>query len=103
MADYIKREEVIEAFDDPRVDRYYGDVSPSSVIDVIKTIHAADVRENVRGKWEKGWNVEESPDYVFPAWQCSVCGSFTDENPDYEPRFKYCPWCGAEMIGENDG
>lgn len=51
MADYIKREEAINAFDDPRVDRYYGDVSPSSVIDVIKTIPAADVRENVRGEW----------------------------------------------------
>lgn len=43
MDDYIKREEAINAFDDPRVERYYGDVSPSSVIEVIETIPAADV------------------------------------------------------------
>ena len=44
MAEYIVREKVIAAFDDSRVDRYYGDVDPESVIEVINEIPAADVR-----------------------------------------------------------
>ena len=77
------------------------DMVDGKVSDSLK-IHVADARENVRGEWEKGWNCEESPDYVFKAWQCSVCGSFTDEDLDYEPRYKYCPWCGADMAGHYD-
>lgn len=56
--DYIKRNDAINAFDDPRVERNYGDVSPSSVIDVIKTIQAADVVEIVRCKDCKYWGIE---------------------------------------------
>ena len=42
MADLISRAAAIEAFDDERVDRYYGDVSPESVIGVIESIPAVD-------------------------------------------------------------
>ncbi len=42
--EYIEREAAIEAFDDPAVERYYGDVCPESVIRVIEHIPAADVR-----------------------------------------------------------
>lgn len=44
MSDYISREAAIEAFDDQSVERYYGDVDPDSVIRVINSIPAADVR-----------------------------------------------------------
>lgn len=47
MNDHISREAAIEAFDDPAVERNYGDVSPESVIRVIERIPAADVREVV--------------------------------------------------------
>ena len=40
--DLISRAAAIEAFDDERVDRNYGDVSPESVIGVIETIPAVD-------------------------------------------------------------
>lgn len=42
MADLIPRAAAIEAFDDDRVDRNYGDVSPESVIKVIEAIPAVD-------------------------------------------------------------
>lgn len=42
MADLILRAAAIEAFDDERVDRNYGDVSPESVIKVIESIPAVD-------------------------------------------------------------
>lgn len=44
MPEYIEREAAIKAFDDPAVERYYGDVCPESVIRVIEHIPAADVR-----------------------------------------------------------
>lgn len=43
MTKYIECEKVIEAFDDPTVERHYGDVCPESVIRVIEQIPAADV------------------------------------------------------------
>lgn len=47
MDEYIKRSEAIESFDNPAVERYYGDVRPESVIRVIERIPAADVRSVV--------------------------------------------------------
>lgn len=41
---YVELDAVIEAFDDPAVERNYGDVDPDSVIRVIEAIPAADVR-----------------------------------------------------------
>jgi hypothetical protein len=40
--DLISRAAAIEAFDDERVDRNYGDVSPESVIEVIESIPAVE-------------------------------------------------------------
>jgi hypothetical protein len=48
MDDLISRAAAIEAFDDERVDRYYGDVSPESVIRVIESIPAVDAVSVVR-------------------------------------------------------
>ena len=42
MDDLISRKAAIEAFDDERVERNYGDVSPESVIKVIEFIPAVD-------------------------------------------------------------
>lgn len=42
MEDLISRAAAIEAFDDERVDRNYGDVSPESVIKVIESIPVVD-------------------------------------------------------------
>lgn len=44
MDDFVKRKDVIEAFDDPAVERNYGDVDPDSVIHVIEAIPAASVQ-----------------------------------------------------------
>lgn len=98
MTDYIKREEAINAFDDPRVDRYYGDVSPSSVIDVIKTIPAADVLENVRGHWT---NVQISVTGSSMA-DCSICGVTVHNSFMGNAAPNFCPNCGANMRGEKD-
>lgn len=55
MADLIRRVDAIEAFDDERVDRNYGDVSPESVIRVIESIPTVDAVPVVRCFQCKHW------------------------------------------------
>lgn len=86
--DYISREAAIEAFDDPRVERNYGDVDPDSVIRVIEAIPTADVQEVKRG-------------YVVPGnnpftGKCSSCGA------NLNMRWNYCPNCGAQMEADHE-
>lgn len=89
MDEYIKRQAAIAAFNDSRVDKYYGDVDPGSVIRVIEQIPAADVRPVVRGKWEvDGHHI-----------RCSICSEYMcikDREGAEIPR-EYCPNCGADM------
>ena len=87
MKEYIEREKAIEAFDDPAVERNYGDVCPESVIRVIERIPAADVREVKRGKWE------QVSHFVC---RCSNCNKYwINEDDKYD--FNFCPNCGAKM------
>lgn len=93
MADLIFRNAAIKAFDDERVDRNYGDVSPESVIEVIKSIPAVDTAPVVHGR--PVWINPLDPDAKICTWKCSnlcsICGDYVAEN------WKYCPNCGAKM------
>jgi len=87
MDDYIKRSEAVAAFAN-----YLGATSKRAAIAVaciLKPIPAADVRENVRGKWIHWARSDE----------CSVCGYNTGK---YEMGSNFCPNCGADMRGEMD-
>lgn len=95
MNTYITKQQAIDAFDSPDVDWYYGDVDPESVIRVIESIPAADVREVKRGRW-----INQRADSEM----CSACGTrfyvsalFAVGGND-EPNF--CPNCGANMREE---
>ena len=92
MDDLIPRSAAIEAFDDKRVDRNYGDVSPESVIEVIKSIPAADAKPVVRGLWIY-FNCAGNELY-----QCSECFHWIDAKTDRN----YCPNCGAKMEIEDE-
>ena len=85
MAGYIEREKAIEAFNDPAVERYYGDVCPESVIHVIEQIPAADVQPVVRGRWIT------YPYMMGNTQYCSLCGE------NYGVKYNFCPNCGADM------
>ena len=52
--------------------------------------NAPTIEERKKGKW----NYHEPLD-VF---ECSVCGGQMVRNV-----FNYCPWCGADMRGDEDG
>lgn len=86
MADYIKRQAALRAvnefFHDPKVDI------------VLNAVPAANVREDVHGKWLE-------PDYpICCAIKCSICGEteYLDEPGQYE-HWRFCPLCGARMDG----
>ena len=101
MTDYISREAVIEAFDDPRVERNYGDVDSDSVIRVIEAIPSADVREVKRGRWLSmdGTETVVKMKYGEPqdSCRCSVCGEWLVASDEYAVIGNYCPNCGAQM------
>ena len=86
MADCIERQAALHAvnefFHDPKVDI------------AINAVPAANVREDVQGEWLE-------PDYpVCCAIKCSVCGEteYLDEPDQYE-HWRFCPLCGARMVG----
>lgn len=89
MIDLIFRMAAIEAFDDERVDRNYGDVSPESVIRIIESIPAVDAMPVVHGHWKDNSNGTVS---------CSRCQTWFQK--EREPYLLYCGYCGAKMDKE---
>lgn len=84
MDKYIKETDVFVKFD--------PFFSPADIIRariLIAQIPAADVRENVRGRW-----IYEKDADMF---NCSKCGGSMVRN-----TYFYCPWCGAQMRGSNN-
>lgn len=39
----------------------------------------------------------------FTRYYCSQCGEKTEDTIMGEPRYRWCPMCGADMRGEKDG
>ena len=88
MAEYIRREDVIEWF------MPYAHAEESIDADVviadIKGMKAADVATVRHGRW--------LPQVVLgqKAWDCSECKTLGS------PHWKWCPVCGAKMDGGFD-
>lgn len=96
MGDLISRAAAIEAFDDERVDRNYGDVSPESVIKVIESIPAVDAAPVVHGRW-----IHLDPrERATISGKCSCCGWEAHYYENDVADMPYCPNCGAKMDKE---
>ena len=96
MNDLIPRAAAIEAFDDERVDRNYGDVSPESVIEVIESIPAVDAAPVVHSSWHS------TPDGHVYCGSCRFPLAKTRVLIEGVDKYlylttKYCPNCGAKM------
>ena len=109
MSDYISREPAIEALrEDCENCPSYHFCDPCYQprrLNRLSKIPAADVRPVVRGKWQE---TDEPMGWTDVACACcSVCGeSFVlgeFEFSDLAETFKYCPNCGAEMVGGQNG
>lgn len=64
----------------------------------VKFVKASAQPEHKKGKWiacpELGWGEQ---------YKCSECGEKTVATIMGKPRFKFCPMCGAEMRGGDEG
>ena len=73
----------------------------SEGLDWIPVYHIKDLPsaqpERKKGKWiyrrSIGWG---------ETWVCSECGEKTTSTVMGEPRYKWCPMCGADMRGEHE-
>ena len=59
---------------------------------VIRTVLDEVKPQKIRGRWIHQDNIA-----WVDTWQCSECGEQTTVTIMGEPRFKYCPMCGAAM------
>ena len=96
MAEYIEREAFIkylrktadELYDAPAMPMSYGIIGCANEA---KAFPAADVRENVRGRWRP-----YSP--LTDTYECDKCGY---QVIDESFCTNYCPNCGADMRGKS--
>ena len=87
MAEYIDRDEAIRALVNLHVET---GVKTANAIRILRELHAAET-ERKTGQWLPS----RDRDYN----ECSVCRRIT------EPQvvaYKFCPYCGAEMRGEEN-
>ena len=68
----------------------------------------ADVRENVKGRWVEVVDRTEMYDKEgVKTWgmlfQCNQCGFVLNAIEGHTGQYNYCPNCGADMRGEQNG
>ena len=103
MTEYIKREELLQHYEEyyckpcrEKGDDYHGvrcrAFGTGDAIETAEDIQSADVRKNIHARWKNT---------AIGNWACSYCcgesyygGSIND--------YKFCPFCGADMRGENN-
>lgn len=67
----------------------------SCIIGLIDEQPTADVHPNVRGEWKVD-GIEQG--FAFDHYTCSICGYVSGIKST-----NFCPNCGADMRGEQDG
>ena len=97
--EYIDREEVLSA-----IKQAFGKGEGPSLY--IKRIPAADVAPVRHGEWLNFYG-------DFSTAECELCAELYEVSPDESPQkeyfdafkefYRYCPNCGAYMMGENNG
>ena len=71
-------------------------LTPHEVFDLVNKQPAADVRENVHGKW-----IAIHDDVFADTYKCSECGKSAFCNDYGWCLTRYCPNCGARMEVED--
>lgn len=77
-----------------------GNKAYSEIIALADAVPAADVAEVRHGRWiVLGEQIENQ---TFDECKCSECGCVEYFNKGWK-HFNYCPNCGADMRGEQNG
>lgn len=94
MNDYISRGYMLEMIAERNRNTCDGKLSCLQMKHMVETAPAADVRPVVRAEW-----TTKRTEGHDGEWYCTNC--------DYEPQVyeasNYCPNCGAEMGGQDNG
>ena len=103
--DAISRQAVIDGINQYFHDEYYQrtsiqDCRDCLIEDVIKDISPINPQLKT-GHWI---GIDEEPHEV---WECDHCGFVIDGSGcidpyDYRDTYKYCPYCGARMVDEQE-
>ena len=104
--EYISRDEALKAMQYccKNCDNYNGAMcracNNADEMDIICDIPAADVQPVKRGKW-----VYYKNNGIWDIHKCTVCGTPFELPMEVVPSsvFCYCPHCGADMRGEDNG
>lgn len=110
MSRYIKVEELLKAMDtwdkfgythtgafvrNPKTEDYVPYVHYEDMVKCVSNFPTADVKPVVRGEWK---DVNENQNVKrFDHYECSIC------HMRYAGDYNYCPYCGAEMRGGDNG
>ena len=109
MTDYISREAAIKLFNFAVLDCLGMEptIRAGDIIKALESIPAADVREVKLGKWIPDYDYTEydydgstplsEPQKFQDGWQCGLCGQYMPSETNF------CPNCGADMRGDNNG
>lgn len=87
MAEYIEKQAAIEAINSVPA----GNWSSKRYAGELERIPPADVRPVIRGRWIN----EERVGFGSVEAECSNCG----RRMIYNPAWRCCPWCMADMRG----
>ena len=96
MTEYIDREAAIANKREYNLGGSYDNTELAVPVGAIRSIHAADVRPVVRGKWER---MSDNDVFGDIHCKCSACGEDWWQGPGWFRHANYCPNCGAEMEG----
>ena len=105
MTDYISRQAAINSvWRAVELENSYA--MKHQIYTDLKTIPAADVRENVRGEWIAVVDKTEMYDKEgVKTWgtlfQCNKCGFVLNAVEGHTGQYNFCPNCGANMRGES--
>ena len=85
--------QIFEADEKALADREFqlAAIGAANTVRKMPTMDAVPVRH---GKWKK-------TSCKWVTYECSECGERTDETIMGEPRYVYCPMCGARMVEDD--
>jgi hypothetical protein len=103
MADYIKREDVEKVLRDAHINRPLDSDRwvIAQISEGVAKIPAADVRENVRGRWKEKIIGNPAGGGTLCVSICVCCGVRVYATA-VKCDLNYCPNCGADMRGFYD-